>query len=82
MDKFVPEKLTRRMIVSKFSSIFDLPGKLVPVLTALKADVSEAIMETKNWDDPVSPELRSRWVRNFLKIEELSNQSRDVSKSA
>ena len=71
MDKFVPEKLTRRMIVSKFSSIFDLPGKLVPVLTALKADVSEAIMETKNWDDPVSPELRSRWVRNFLKIEEL-----------
>ena len=71
MEEFVPEKLTRRMIVSKNASIFDLPGKLVPVLTALKVDVSEAIKETKNWDDPVSPELRSKWVQNFLKIEQL-----------
>ena len=71
MEEFVPKSLTRRMIVSKNSSIFDLPGKLVPVLIGLKADVSEAIEETKDWDDEVSPELRSKWVKNFLMIESL-----------
>ena len=71
MEDFVPRSLTRRMIVSKNSSIFDLPGKLVPVLIGLKADVSEAIEETKEWDDEVSPEIRSKWVKNFLIIENL-----------
>ena len=42
MEEFVPAKLTRRMIVSKNSSIFDLAGKLVPALITLKSDVSEA----------------------------------------
>ena len=71
MDEFVPAKLTRRMIVSKNSSIFDLAGKLVPALITLKSDVSEAIKETKNWDDAVAPELRSKWVQNFMRIEDL-----------
>ena len=71
MEKFVPKKLTRRMIVSKNSSVFDLPGKLVPILVGFKLDVRDAVRETKGWDDAVSPELRAKWVKNFLRMEKL-----------
>ena len=71
MEKFVPQKLTRRMIVSKNSSIFDLPGKLVPILIGFKFDLRESINQTSGWDEPVSAEFRSKWVRNFLRIEKL-----------
>ena len=71
MEKFVPKLLTRRMIVSKNSSIFDLPGKLVPILTGFKLDLREAVVQTSGWDDAVSAELRSKWVKNFWRIEGL-----------
>ena len=36
LEKFVPQKLTRRMIVSKFWSIFDLFGHLTPQTARMK----------------------------------------------
>ena len=71
MEKFVPKKLTRRMIFSKKNAIFDILGKFTPVLVGLSKDLREAVKQTNNWDDTVPDELRSKWVANFLKVETL-----------
>ena len=71
LDKFVPQQLTRRMIFSKKASLFDILGKFVPVDTKLKLDLRKAVQSTQGWDDPVPPELRSKWVDNFMMLEKL-----------
>ena len=71
LDKFVPKKLTRRIIFSKNASIFDLFGKLAPVMSILKADMRDAVKQTEGWDDPVPEEIRSKWIKNFLMLEKL-----------
>ena len=70
MEKFVPE-LSRRKIASKIASIFDLLGKLSPIIAGLKADLREVVKLTVGWDDHVPAEIRSKWVHNFWKIEQL-----------
>merc|ERR1719312_977534 len=71
LDSFVPKKLTRRIIFSKNHSIFDLPGKLAPILAILKVDLREAVEQTVGWDDPVPEEVRSKWIKNFWMLEKL-----------
>ena len=36
LDQFVPRKLSRRMVCSKFASIYDLTGNLGPVMAEAK----------------------------------------------
>ena len=64
LDSFVPKKLSRRIIFSKNAAIFDLPGKLAPILGILKVDLREAVEQTEGWDDPVPEELRLKWIKN------------------
>ena len=71
MEKFVPKKLTRRMIFSKNGAVFDLLGKYAPIMAVLKVDLREAVKQTEQWDDPVPDELRSKWVKNFWRLEML-----------
>ena len=71
MDSFIPKKLTRRKIASKVASIFDLMGKLAPVLAGLKVDLKDVVKITAGWDDSVDANIRSKWVENFWKIEQL-----------
>ena len=71
LEKFVPKRLTRRMVVSKVASVFDLYGKFTPTMTGLKVDLREAVKQTTGWDDPVPEELRSKWIKNFWKLEKL-----------
>ena len=71
MNEYVPEKLTRRMIVSKRASLYETLGKLEPIKAKLKIDEREAVLLTTGWDDPVSSSLRNKWVQNFLLIEQL-----------
>ena len=71
MDKFVPEKLTRRMIFSKKAKIFDLLGKLTPITAGFSLDVRQAVKQTNDWDDHVPPPLRMKWVKNFHFLEQL-----------
>ena len=59
------------MIFSKKASLFDILGKFVPVDTKLKLDLRKAVQSTQGWDDPVPPELRSKWVDNFWMVEKL-----------
>ena len=71
MDQFVPGKLTRRMIVSKRASLYDSLGKLEPIKGKLKLDEREVVQLTDGWDDVVSPEVRNKWVRNFMLMEQM-----------
>ena len=68
LDKFVPEKLTRRMIVSKYSAFFDPAGHFLPFTNGLKMDARRATMETEDWDSPVSLDTRKLWVVNLWKM--------------
>ena len=40
LQKFVPSKLTRRQVVSKFAAIFDMYGHLTPETAKMKKNVS------------------------------------------
>ena len=50
MDKFVPKALTKRMVLAKNASIFDLLGKFVPITAGLSLDLREALKQTEGWD--------------------------------
>ena len=71
LELFVPQSLSRRQIASKLASVFDPFGKLAPVLVGLKADLRAVVLVTSSWDEAVGPELRSKWLENFWKLERL-----------
>ena len=65
LNKFVKKPPTRRQIVSKFSALFDMYGKLTPLTAKMKLDVSKAVKETSGWDEQVSVALHDKWINNF-----------------
>ena len=71
MDTFVPAALTRRMIVSKRASLYDSMGKIDHVKAKLKIDERQAVQLIQDWDDAVPPNLRTKWIKNFMMIEQL-----------
>ena len=71
MDKFVPKKLTKRMITSKFMEIFYLRGLLIPLTGRFKRYLRDISAPTPSWDHSVNSIRRSRWVQNFLDVERL-----------
>ena len=71
LEEFVPKQLTRRMILSKKASLFDVLGKLTPISAKLSLDLRRAIKETSSWDEAVSDQLRSKWIGNFLLLEKI-----------
>ena len=66
LDEFVPKKLTRRMVASKKASIFDILGKVSVLLISSSVLLRITMKQTLGWDDKMPPELRSRWVKEFL----------------
>ena len=71
LEKFVPGKLTRRQVASKFASIFDVLGKLGPILIGAKLDLRKTFKETDDWDSPMPIDLRHTWVQHFWRWEQL-----------
>ena len=71
LNKFVPQKLTRRQVVSKFSSVYDPFGKFLPITSRMKVHMRRAVAETMTWDGILSAETRSIWVKNFMMLEKL-----------
>ena len=69
MNAFVPQKLTKRLITSKFMGVFDLLGKLIPLTSRMKRDLRLLTKTTPSWDEAVSNEHRTTWVKNFLDLE-------------
>ena len=71
MDNFVPNPLTRRQAASKLGSVWDILGKLAPLMNKLKLDLRETFKQTEDWDHGMPSDLRQRWVENFLMFEKL-----------
>ena len=71
MDEFTPSPLNRKQVSSKFASIWDLTGKLGPVLAEAKELLSSTITATEDWVSPMPPDLRDKWVAQFLLWEKL-----------
>ena len=71
LDKFVPENLTRKQILSRKASLFDLLGKLTPITAGFSLDLRAAMKATQGWNDAVPLDIRKKWVQNFHKLEQL-----------
>ena len=71
MENFVPPNLSKRQVVSKFMGVFDPLGKLIPLTSKLKMDLRDLMADTPTWDEGVSMDHRSTWVKNFMTIEAL-----------
>ena len=53
--------------------MFDLVGRVAPILAGLKVDISILHLRTLGWDDPIPSELKEIWAANFNLIEEIGN---------
>ena len=71
LDKFVPKKLSKRMVTSKFSSLFDPYGKLLPETSVMKCHLRKVCVETEGWDDAMPDETRKLWVKNLFRLHSL-----------
>lgn len=65
------QPLTRRGILSTICSIFDPFNFVGPVTLVAKRLLRKICEENKDWDTPVSEEVRSAWERWRLKLPEL-----------
>ena len=71
MKKFCAKRFTRRVVVSKLWSVFDIYGLLTPVTASMKVDASEAIKQTLNWDDEISLNLHDKIVVDLWRLYKL-----------
>ena len=71
MDAFCPTNLNRKQVTSKFASIWDVTGKLGPVLAEAKQLLSLTVSSTADWTSPMPSELRSKWLSQFLLWEKI-----------
>ena len=71
LEKFVPEKLTLRQVVSKTASVFDIMGFFAPIIGGLRLDTRKTAKVVIGWDGEMPAEWRTKWVKNFWVLEQL-----------
>ena len=69
----IPDKLTRRQCISKVAEIYDLTGKISPLVAAMKLDLQELNQRQLNWDDILPDELRQVWIRHFDTMKDIGS---------
>ncbi|XP_066916884.1 uncharacterized protein [Clytia hemisphaerica] len=69
----IPVKLTRRHCASKVAEIFDITGKVTPIVAAMKLDLQELVHRKLDWDDKIPDELRPLWESHFDLMKEINN---------
>ena len=69
----IPERLTRRDCASKVGELFDLTGRVAPLIAQFKLDLSKLTrIHSLGWNDVLPDSLRSCWVSHLEMIQELS----------
>ena len=72
LDQFVPQDLTLRQVLSRGAQIFDPLGLISPWKTGVKILTRESLESVKkDWDAPLSQELRERWIKKFWDMQTL-----------
>ena len=69
----IPENLTMKNCVSVTYEIFDPPGRVAPLVSGFKIDISELHMRKLDWDDVLPDNLRQVWKSNIEMIQEIRN---------
>lgn len=64
--------LTRRGVLSTVASIYDPLGFLAPLILLGKQIMQQLCRDKVGWDEPLSEELRTRWVSWLQDLENLS----------
>ena len=54
----IPKRLTRRHCASKVAEVFDLTGKITPLIAAMKIDLQTLVHLKLDWDDQIPDHLR------------------------
>ena len=62
----VPEKLTRRHCVSKVADVFDLTGKVTPLIASMKLDLHELVTKGLQWYDVLPDNLQALCNRTIV----------------
>lgn len=68
----IPKKVTKRIILSKLSSIFDPTGLISPVLITAKCLIQRLWQDKTGWDDPVPEHLQRDWITFYEKLKYLT----------
>ena len=72
LEQFVPEQITLRQVLSRGAQVFDPLGLVNPWKTGVKILTRESLESVKkDWDAPLSSELRNRWIKKFWDMQEL-----------
>ena len=70
----VPDKLTRKHCASRTGEIFDITGKVAPIIGTFKLGLHELTCTHKlKWDDVLPDNLREVWCTHFEMMEELKS---------
>ena len=64
----IPEVLTKRNVLSQVMRIYDPMGLLSPFTICGKILLRETWEYNTEWDQPISPELRKKWIQLFTEI--------------
>ena len=54
----IPAKLTRRHCASKVAEVFDLTGRVAPLIASMKIDLQQLVHLGLDWDDVIPDDLR------------------------
>jgi hypothetical protein len=65
----VPDKLTKRMCLSKIAELFDVCSFAAPIVAGMKLDIRELVLSECNWDDAIPDVCREQWLKNFALLE-------------
>ena len=70
----IPDKLTRTNCASRTGEIFDLTGKVAPIIGTFKLSLHDMACEYKlKWDDVLPDNLREVWCSHFEMMEEVKS---------
>ena len=65
--------MTRKHCTSRVHEIFDLIGKLAPIVAAMKLDLHTLVTLKLNWDDHIPDNLRNVWKDHFEMMKEIKH---------
>lgn len=71
----LPDVITKRVMLSDISKVFDILGMLSPVTIKAKILLQNSWREAVDWDEPVSDELSSEFRAYRENLAEMSNFS-------
>ena len=73
IEEALSENFTKRTILSKVASNYDLVGLYTPITAKFKADYHDLLVDAVGWDDGLPTKLLSTWVTNIEAMQSLAD---------